>query len=336
MNAGEKYHKSSMYVVNGLKRPILDFKSLVSLGLINEGWPNVCALSLEKARRQLVDVLRAEGDTKVKEEFFSEFPEVFPDDEVVQPLAKMTGPEMKIELVEGAKPYKRNKANNIPLHWREPVKKQLDTMVEKDIAEIVPVGENPECFLGMVCVAKKGKINDPRITVDFKPVNRYVKRLGYPTKVPAEKVMDIPPGMKFFTVLDGRHGYWQVPLSEESKKYTCFITPRGLYRFKRNVMGLISAGDEHNLRGDRALAGMENVKKIVEPEDIVIYEKDREMHLARVREVLERCQAAGIMLHKKKANLHSQRWSGAGTRSQRRGISQERGKWMPSHTSHDH
>ncbi len=186
---------------------------------------------------------RAKGDDKIRKKFFVEFPEVFPDDEVIQPLARMTGPEMEIELVEGSKPYKRYKANNIPLHWREPVKKQLDTMVEKDIAEVVPVGENPDWVLGMVCVAKKGKFDDTRITVDFKPMNRCVKRLGYPTKVPAEKVVDIPPGMKYLTMLDSRHGYWQVPLSEESKKYTFFITPWGLYQFKRNVMGLISAGD---------------------------------------------------------------------------------------------
>ncbi len=172
-------------------------------------------------------------------------------------------------------------------------------MVEKDIAEVVTVGENPDWVLGMVCVAKMGKIDYPWIIVDFKPVNRYVKRLGYPTKVLAEEVVDIPPGMKYFTVLDRRHGYWQVPLSEKSKKYTCFITPWGLYGFKRNVMGLISSGDEHNLRGDRALEGMENVKKIVE--GIVIYVEDLERHLERVTKVLERCKAAGIMLHRKKA-----------------------------------
>ena len=53
-----------------------------------------------------------------------------------------------------------------------------------------------------MCVANKGKIDDPRITLDFKPMNRYVKRLVYPTKVLAEEVVDIPPGMKYFTVLD--------------------------------------------------------------------------------------------------------------------------------------
>ncbi len=67
---------------------------------------------------------------------------MFPDDEVMQPVAKMTGPEMKIKLVEGAKPYKRFTANNILLHWRGPVKKQLNTMVEKDKTEIIGWGES--------------------------------------------------------------------------------------------------------------------------------------------------------------------------------------------------
>ena len=40
--------------------------------------------------------------------------------------------------------------------------------------------------------------------------------------------------------------------------------PWGAYRFRRNVMGLISAGDEHNRRGDEALAGLDNVQKVVE------------------------------------------------------------------------
>ncbi len=84
--------------------------------------------------------------------------------------------------------------------------------------------------------------------------------------------MDISPRIKFFTVLDGCHGYWQVPRSKDSKSYTCFITRWGLYRFKRNVMGLISAGDEHNLREDKTLSRMENVKIM---ENIVIPQGSR-------------------------------------------------------------
>ena len=55
-----------------------------------------------------------------------------------------------------------------------------------------------------------------------------------------------------------------MPLDDESTKLTTFLTPWGAFRFKRNVMGLVSAGDEHNRRGDEALLGIDNVAKIVE------------------------------------------------------------------------
>ncbi len=153
MRAGENTRRMQAYVIKELMKPILDYKSLVPFDLIKEGWPRVRSLLLDKAKRRLVELPRTKwDDIKIREKFFVEFPEVLPDDEVIQPLAKMNGQEMEIELVEGAEPYKQYKVNNIPLHWREPVKKQLDTMVEKDITEVVPVGENPEWVLGMVCV----------------------------------------------------------------------------------------------------------------------------------------------------------------------------------------
>ena len=63
-------------------------------------------------------------------------------------------------------------------------------------------------------------------------------------------------------------------------------------------MGLISAGDEHNRRGDDALAGVDNVVKVVE--DVLVFDADLDSHIARVQEVLHRCSSAGITLHPKK------------------------------------
>lgn len=80
-----------------------------------------------------------------------------------------------------------------------------------------------------------------------------------------------------------------------------FITPWGLYRYKRNAMGLINAGYEHNRCGDEAIAGIENVKKIVE--DILIYDIDLETHLRRVHEVLKRCQKHGITPSRRKSSI---------------------------------
>ena len=56
-------------------------------------------------------------------------------------------------------------------------------------------------------------------------------------------------------------------------------------------MGLISAGDE-------ALKGIENVVKVVE--DVLIFDNDFDAHVERVRQVLLRCNEAGMTLHPKK------------------------------------
>ena len=149
----------------------------------------------------------------------------------------------------------------------------------------------------MVVIPKKVS-SAPRITVDLTGWNKFVKRPAYPTRVPREVVAGIPRGMKYFTTLDSRYGYWQVALNEESTKLATFMTPWGAYRFKRNVMGLISAGDEHNRRGDEALNSIKNVVKVVE--DVLIFDNDFDAHVERVRQVLLRCNEVGITLHPKK------------------------------------
>ncbi len=306
---------TNVYLVKKLKCPILSYDSMKVLNILNRDWPNpdkksVKALSLGKGgNRKVIQIPKEVVNNKLREDLFKEFPDVFPDDQTVMPLQPMKGPEMKIELVPEAKPFKRYKANTIPFYWELKVKQQLENMVQKDIIETVPIGEVGDWVLGMVVVAKQGS-DEPRITVDFQPLNKYVKRMGYPTKTPAEEVAQIPAGMVWFTTLDGRHGYWQVPLAKDCRHLTTFITPWGHYRFKRNVMGLISAGDEHNLRGDRAIEGIPNVKKIVE--DIVIYDKDYDAHVERVRQVIKRCSEYGITLSRKKAKIaqRSVQWCG--------------------------
>ena len=60
-------------------------------------------------------------------------------------------------------------------------------------------------------------------------------------------------------------------------------------------MGLISAGDEHNRRGNEVLAGVDNVRKVVEV--VLFYNADWATHVQRVRDVLRRCAENGIMIH---------------------------------------
>ena len=79
------------------------------------------------------------------------------------------------------------------------------------------------------------------------------------------------------------------------------MTPWGAYRFKRNVMGLISAGDERNRHGEEPLKGIENLVKVVE--EFYFFDNYFDAHIETVRQVFLRCNEAGITVHPNKLFL---------------------------------
>ena len=296
LKLGEKSCQSVLHVFKKLSVPLLSRQSCMNLGLLPHGWPSFSIQAITQAGSIIVPPAETCDDlpiSQVKEAILSEWSDVFQDEH----LKPMAGPPMHIDLDSSAVPRKCFRARTIPFHWRDSVHSQLDSMMKKGVIERVPVGETYDWCHPMVVVPKKDS-QEPRITVDLTALNKFVKRPAYPVRPPRDAVAAIPKGMKFFTKLDSRHGYWQVPLDEHSSTLTTFLTPWGPYRFKRNVMGLISAGDEHNRRSDDAFAGMENVVKVVE--DVLIFDADFNTHVERVKSAIRRCSEHGITIHPKK------------------------------------
>ena len=160
---------------------------------------------------------------------------------------------------------------------------------------IEPVSEPPSWCHPIVIVEKK-RTSEKRLTVDFKKLNDQVKHPADPVKTACD-VAGIGSA-RYFSKLDARDGYWQVPLTESAKAMTTFITPYGRYRYLCNPQGLISAGDELNRRTDAAFAGLPNFVKIVD--HCLVHDTDLETHLSHVRAVLTRAREHGITLSAKK------------------------------------
>ena len=53
-----------------------------------------------------------------------------------------------------------------------------------------------------------------------------------------EECIDSLAGKKWFCTLDMNAGYWQIPVAEEDKDKTAFITRYGLFQFTRMPFGL--------------------------------------------------------------------------------------------------
>ena len=93
----------------------------------------------------------------------------------------------------------------------------------------MPIGEPVTwCHRMVICAKKIGK---PRRTVDFQPLNMHAKRETHHTPSPFHQARYFPYDKKK-TVLDTWNGYHSVPIREEDKHLTTFITPWGRYRYK--------------------------------------------------------------------------------------------------------
>jgi len=203
------------------------------------------------------------------------------------------GEPYKISLQAGAKPRALFTARNIPHPLRPQVQKELQRMEALGVISKVDV-YTPWCA-GMVAVPKKD--GTVRICVDLKPLNTYVQREVYPLP----KVDDILAqlnGAKFFSKLDANMGFWQIPLADDSKLLTTFITPFGRYCFNKLPFGISSAPEHFQRRMSCILDGLDGVLCLID--DVVIFGKDQEEHDARLEAALTRIQADKITLNKRK------------------------------------
>ena len=128
-------------------------------------------------------------------------------------------------------------------------------------------------------------------------------RPEHPFPSPEEILAWIPGSSQVFAKLDCKSGYHQIPLAEESRDLTTFITTRGRFRYCRAPMGLTSSSDKFCRRTDQALSCLK-LKKIVN--DILIAADSYEDLEISLKKVLERCRKHNVTLSAEKIEIGPQ------------------------------
>ena len=147
---------------------------------------------------------------------------------------------LKLFLNPDAKPVAVHKPAVVPIHWQDKVYADLERDVALGVLE--KVGPNtPVTWCSRMVVTSKAD-GTPRRTVDLQPQNRQSVRQTHHTSTPFKLAEQIPKGTKK-TVTDAWNGYHSVPLCEEDRHITTFITPWGRYRYKVAPQGFLASGD---------------------------------------------------------------------------------------------
>ena len=139
-----------------------------------------------------------------------------------QQLPLMDCPPMKLMVDPDAKPIAHHTPVPVPLHWRDSVKEGLDQDVRLGVLEVVPIGDPVTwCHRMVICAKKNGK---PRRTVDFQTLNIHAIRETHHTASPFLQARSVP-ACKKKTIFDAWNGYHSVPIRDEDRHLTTFITP---------------------------------------------------------------------------------------------------------------
>ena len=96
----------------------------------------------------------------------------------------------------------------------------------------------------------------------------------------------------------------QIPLAPECQKLTAFLLPQGRFYYKVAPMGLNPNGDWWCRKSDEAVADLPGVLKLVD--NILVHAQSLVELRGRIRHVLQRCRAHGIVLSRKKFEIGRQ------------------------------
>ena len=143
---------------------------------------------------------------------------------------------------------------------------------------------------GAPIVLVKKKDGMTRLCVDFQRLNSLTALDTYPMPH-IEELIDKLGGATYLTTLDLARGYWQVPIAENAKEKTAFVTPHGLFQFEVMPFGLNGAPATFQRLMDRVVKGMEEYVAVY-LDDIVVFKSTWEDHLIKVENVLKRLEKA--------------------------------------------
>ena len=184
----------------------------------------------------------------------------------------------------------------MPKSKREEGEKEIKRMLDQGI--IVP-SKSPWAA-PVVLVRKKDR--SIRVCTDFRLLNKVTIKDSYPLPR-IDDSLDALSGSVWFSTLDLMSGYWQVEVDPKDREKTAFATTGGLYEYNVMPFGLANAPATFERLMEQVLRGLHWQTCLVYLDDIIVFSKTFDTHLARLEEVIDRNWAAGLQLSPKKCHL---------------------------------
>lgn len=126
------------------------------------------------------------------------------------------------------------------IHYRPyrlaPIEREKVNEICKDLLNKNIIRESNSPYASPVLLVKK-KDGSDRMCVDFRALNKIIEKERYPLPL-IEDQLDRLGYSKYYISIDMKSGFHQIPVSEDSIKYTAFVTPDNHYEFIKMPFGI--------------------------------------------------------------------------------------------------
>ena len=143
--------------------------------------------------------------------------------------------------------------------------------------------------------------------IDFRQLNAVTVKDAY--SLPRiDDTLDLLAGSVWLSTLDLASGYWQIKMSEDSKKKTAFVTPhRGFFNFSVMPFGLTNAPATFQRLIEKFLYGLSPQRCLCYLDDIIVLGKTFEEALRNLELIIQPLREANLKLKPKKCFLFQSR-----------------------------
>nr|CAD7424998.1 unnamed protein product [Timema monikensis] len=149
------------------------------------------------------------------------------------------------------------------------------------------------CFL----ISKENK--EGQLVIDYRKLNRKIRYEATPMPT-IEMALQFLAGASVYTIVHLNTAYYQIPLSEETRPLTAFISQVGLYEFNVLPFGLATGAQILTWLLNTIFGDIQHVFLLNYLDDLVVYSKNRQEHVEHVREVLTRLRKARLTVNPEK------------------------------------
>ena len=192
-------------------------------------------------------------------------------------------------------PPVHRRAYRMALHHLDIANEEIDKMLAMGI---IRPSSSPYASPVLLVPKKDGTL---RFCCDYRKLNSVTVKDRWP--LPNIQEIFDRLDAKFFSTMDMRSGYWQVPLAPEAIPKTAFVCHRGQFEWLRVPFGLANAPSHYQRVMSSVLGKFIGKFVLVFLDDIIIYSKSKAEHFRHLELVLQALKDANLTVKESKCNF---------------------------------